>query len=445
MDKSLFTDNRIYSSLLKFAIPGVITILMSELYNMVDTFFVGKYTGSAAIGAMGVAFPIQRTIIALSLMIGVGTATAVSRAYGENNRQKILDNIGSSISLGLTLLSLFTIISLIFCEQILSLLGARNEILSLSKAYINIVVLGSLLLGFTNIFGYELTALGHPRITLIATGIGTLINIILDYILVAKFYMGVEGAAIATLFSQFVAFVFTIISMQYYKKKHGISLKPCIKLPYMYTILSVGFATFIIEISDAVLIAALNNILLPIGKDEAIVIVSAITRVSMFMYITIIGVGAGMQPLAAFSYGAKDYNRLKKIVKASSNLTMISSGLLWAFIMIFTHNIIGSFMKDPELLKKTVAIFRYTIIIFPVISLYYICIYYCQSIAKAKLSFWLSIYRQLLLFIPMLIVLSRLFGMKGVWTTYPLTDLIAAVTGIYFLRKNMTALNELNA
>ncbi len=440
---SVFTQDSIYKSLIHFAVPGVITILMAELYNMVDTFFVGRYSGSDAIGAMGIAFPIQRLIIALSLMIGVGTATAVSRSLGENNPQKMRENIGASISLGIVVLSLVPIVLYLFPQKILTLLGARGEIYQQSKAYLDIVVMGSLFLGFTNIFGYELTALGYPKITLIATSIGTLINVAVDFVLVGLFGMGVQGAAIATVLSQAVAFWFTLSNVNYYRRLHKFSLRPSVNAKIMQGIVAVGFATFIVEISDAVLIASLNNILLPIGGNEAVIIVGAITRVSMFMYITIIGISAGMQPLAAYSYGAKDFERLKKIVGATSRLVFGSSVLLWGLIMIFTKAIIGSFMKEIELLEKTVSIFRFTIVIFPIITMYYVCIYYCQSIGQARLGFFLSIYRQLLLFIPIVLLLTQLMGMNGAWLTYPATDAIAAVTGVYFMRKSMRNLSTL--
>lgn len=441
MDReSVFTQENIYQAVMKFAVPGVITILMAELYNMVDTFFVGRYAGSAAIGAMSIAFPIQRLIIALSLMIGVGTATAVSRAMGEKNWTKLRGTIGTSIFLGLVILSLVPLIYYLSPHWILQVLGARQEILSLSATYVNIIVFGSLFLGFTNIFGYEMTALGNPKITLIATSIGTLINIVVDYLLVGMLSMGVEGAAIATLGSQFIAFCYTLYKIVQYKGKMGFSLRPTFSRKYSWEILSIGFATFIVEISDAVLIGSLNNILLPIGGNQAVIIVGAITRVSMFMYITIIGISAGMQPLAAYSYGAEDYPRLRKIVKVTSLLVLGSSILLWGFILIFTHGIIGSFLKEEHLLKETVRVFRFTIIIFPVISLYYVCIYYCQSIGKARLGLFLSIYRQLLLFIPMVLLLTRVWGIFGAWLTYPLTDMISAVTGAYFLIRSMKAL-----
>lgn len=442
MKNDVFTQESILKALIRFAIPGIITILMAELYNMVDTFFVGRNVGASAIGALSIAFPVQRMIIALSLMIGVGSATAISRAMGERDFEKVNRTIGSSITLGLVILGILPIVTYLFLNELLIALGARNEIFDLAASYIQIVVLGSLCLGFTNIFGYELTAMGHPKITLIATTIGTFINIAIDYLLVEQMHMGVEGAAIATVISQLMALLFTLIKMNQYKKQYHFKLKPLMDYSLMKYIVAIGFATFVVEISDAVLIATLNNVLLPIGGDDAVIIVGAITRVSMFMYITIIGISSGMQPLAAYNYGAANMEKLKKVVVETCKLVLISSVLLWACMMIFTDVMIGSFMEEVELLAQTASVFRFTIIVFPIISLYYVCIYYCQSVGKAKLGFWLSIYRQILLFIPLLFLLTRLMGMQGAWLTYPISDVISAVTGIYFLIKSVKELNS---
>lgn len=440
-----FTQKNLPLALIRFAVPGVITIWMAELYNMVDTFFVGLYAGAShrgasAIGALGIAFPVQRLIIALSLMIGVGSATAVSRAMGEKNNKNISANIGASITLGFLILALIPAVFYLFSSGILNMLGARGEIFDQARSYLDLIVLGTFFLGFTNIFGYQMTALGHPGITLMATSIGAIMNIAVDYFLVGKYGMGVRGAALATLFSQLCALLYTMYKVHAYRRLHGFSLKPVCDRRLMQIILAVGFATFIVEISDAVLIAALNNILLPVGGNDAVIIVGAITRVSMFMYIMIIGVSAGMQPLAAYSYGAGDYPRVRKIVGITSLMVLCSSSLLWGAVLLFANRIIGSFMKNPEILEQTVSVFRLTIIIFPVISLYYVCIYYCQAVGKARLGFFLSIYRQLLLFIPMVFLLTREFGMRGAWLTYPITDFLAALTGAYFLRKSMREL-----
>ncbi len=410
---------------------------------MVDTFFVGKYVGANAVGALGIAFPIQRLMIATALMIGVGASTSVARALGEQRHKRVSLSINNAITLGLITSIILPLLIFFFRNGLFRNLGASPVIFPLVAEYVNIILLGSLFLSLTNIFGYCMIALGNPKVTVVALSIGTGINIIVDYILVGRLNMGIQGAAIATVLSQALGFTYALYKMWLYARDMDMKFSLSFDMRIWKGILAIGFATFIVEISDAIVIALLNNILLPFGGDMAIIIVGAITRVSMFMYITIIGISAGMQPLAAYSYGAKDHKKLKAVVGATIKMASITSIILWLMMMLFAHEIFGSFIKEALVLKEAVKAFRMTIVVFPIISIYYVSIYYNQAINQAKVSFFLSIYRQLLLFIPIVIILVMKLGMVGAWITYPITDLISAVTGIIFIKRGLGQLNKL--
>ncbi len=441
--QDIFAEKNILKLLMKFAIPGVITILVAELYNMVDTFFLGKFVGSNAVGALGIAFPIQRLFIATSLMIGVGASTSVARALGEKNYKKVNENIGNAITLGLIVSILLPIVIFFFRKQIFYGLGASDIIFPLVEEYINIVLLGTLFLGLTNILGYCIIALGDPKVTVMALSIGAITNIVVDFILVGGLNMGVKGAAIATVFSQIIGFGYAAFKMRKYGKDVGLKIKPYFNMKIWKAIVSIGFATFIVEISDAIVIGLLNNMLFPYGGDAAIITIGAITKVSMFMYITVIGISSGMQPIASYNYGAGNHEKMKEVVSMTIKMASITCIVLWAFMMVFANQIFGSFIKEADILMQTVKAFRITIIVFPVISVYYVSIYYNQAINKAKVSFFLSIYRQLLLFIPIVIVLVKIMGTTGAWMTYPITDLISAVTGVIFIKKGLSELKTM--
>ena len=438
----IFAEENIFKLLMKFAIPGVITILVAELYNMVDTFFLGKYVGANAVGALGIAFPIQRLIIATSLMIGVGASTTVARALGEKNYKKVNESIANAITLGLIISIVLPVLIFFFRKQLFYSLGASSVIFPLLEEYVTIILMGSLFLSVTNILGYCIISLGDPKVTVIALSIGAIANIVVDYVLVARLGMGVAGAALATVISQILGFGYAVLKMRRYGKTIGLKFKLHFNMGIWKTIIVIGFATFIVEISDAIVIGLLNNLLLPYGGDTAIIIVGAITRVSMFMYITILGISAGMQPLAAYNYGAGNHKKLKEVVKVTIQVATMTCIILWAFMMIFSKQIFSSFIKEPDILLEMVKAFRITIVIFPVISVYYVSVYYNQAINKAKVSFFLSIYRQLLLFIPIVMVLVNTMGMMGAWITYPITDIISALTGLAFIKKGLTNYQE---
>ena len=422
--KSIYYENNIVKAILHFAIPGILSILIAELYNMVDTFFVGRYVGADSIGALSVVFPLQRLVIAISVCLGIGVSNLISRRLGEK-RNKDITKYTTAVN-GLTLLIIFavTIISILFVEDICMFLGARDDILIYSIKYLRIVMLGSIFLAFTTVFGYMNIAYGNMKVMLFASSIGALINIIVDYILIKNLNMAVEGAAIATISSQFISFLFSLIFVKKLQKENNFSLIPRLDRKISFNILAIGFSSFIIEFSDAILISVLNHLLLSVGGNDAIILVGVITKVSMFMFVAMIGVSSSIQPLISYNYGAKNFVKIKKILKTG-------------FVNYKVKFIIGLFLKDERLLQMAADSFKYVILVFPILSFYYICIYFFQSVGKEKYNFFLSIYRETLLYIPIVIIMVGKFGVLGAWISYPIVDFISAVTGFILLLKTV--------
>ncbi|MFX0548126.1 MATE family efflux transporter [Hathewaya histolytica] len=442
IDDKIFTDGKVEKVLLKFAIPAVITLLVLELYNMVDTFFVGRYVGPNAIGALTIAFPIQKLMVSTALLIAIGTSTTVARYLGEENYDDLKKTIKSALSLGIISMTILPVIIYMSLDWVLIKIGSTPNILPLAKEYVTIILIGGIFQCLTLIMCYIMTALGNTKIMLIATTAGAIGNVIIDFILVKIFGVGVKGAAIATVASQFLSFLVAWYVYADVHKKFNLGLGLGFCRGAVKIIVSVGFTTFIIEFSDAIVATLLNNMLSDFGGDGAIVIVGVITRISMFLYITMLGISSAMQPIVAFNYGANNFKRLKETVKKTIITASITCVALWATMMIFTKQIIGSFLTDPALLNDAVRAFRICISVFPIISLYYIATYYYQSIGQANVSFILSIYRQLLIFIPVSILFIKLWGVNGAWITYPVVDVIAAVTGYIYINKANRELHE---
>lgn len=447
LDNKIFSEGKISRILFKFAVPAIISLFVSELYNMVDTFFVGRAVGANAIGGLTIAFPVQRLLISIGLLIAVGTSTAVARCLGEENYDKLKENINNAFVLTIILLSVIPTIIFIFKNPIITKLGASDVIYPYAEKYISIILIGGIFQALTVVACYIMTALGNTKITLIATSIGAICNIIIDAILVNVLSMGVAGAAIATVVSQFISFIFMVYKFKEVKNTLKLKFEFKLRIEIVKSIVAIGFSTFIIEISDAIVSALLNNLLVSSGGgDNAIIMVGVVTRVSMFLYITVIGISSAMQPIAAYNYGARNYKRLKEIVKQSVKGATITATILWVIMMVFTRPIIGSFLREKALLEETVVAFRLCIAIFPVLGLYYVSIYFYQSIEEAKSSFILSIYRQLILFIPIVVILVKIIGIRGAFITFPITDIISSITGFYYIRKAMAILeSEKNA
>lgn len=438
INPKIFTDEKTYRVLLRFAVPAIFSLLVAELYNMVDTVFVGQCIGPNAIGALTVAFPIQRFLIALAFLIAVGASTYVSRYSGENEPKKVKQTIINSVMLTIVTLTIIPAVLFFFRGTLLYKLGASEVTFGLTNDYISIIFIGAIFQGITIVCSYIMTALGNSKIGLYANSLGAVLNIIIDYILVAQLNVGIAGAAIATVGSQFVAMMFVLYKFRAVVKHFDLKLSLRKNIPTLDTallkgIVAVGFSTFVIEISDAIVAVVLNNLLITRGGDAAIIIVGVITKISMFMFIAIIGISSAMQPIVAFNYGARNFDKVKKTVKASIKTVTIVSLAFGVFIMYFAPQMISFFLTDVELLPEAVKALRIVISLLPLVGFYYVGIYYYQAINEAKKGFRLSLFRQLIVFIPLAVVFVQVFGIMGAWLAYPVSDLISAVVAYSLL------------
>lgn len=438
INPKIFSDEKTYRVLLRFAIPAIFSLLVAELYNMVDTVFVGQCIGPNAIGALTVAFPIQRFLIALAFLIAVGASTYVSRYSGENEPKKVKQTIINSIILTIITLTIIPAILFLFRGTLLYKLGASEVTFGLTNDYISIIFIGAIFQGITIVCSYIMTALGNSKIGLYANSLGAFLNIIVDYILVAELNVGISGAAIATVGSQFVAMLFVLYKFRDVIKHFELKLSLKDNIPKLDTalikgIVAVGFSTFVIEISDAIVAVVLNNLLITRGGDADIIIVGVITKISMFMFIAIIGISSAMQPIVAFNYGARNFDRVKKTVKASIKTVTIVSLAFGVFLMYFAPQMISLFLTDANLLPEAVSALRIVISLLPLVGFYYVGIYYYQAINEAKKGFRLSLFRQLIVFIPLAIVFVQVFGIVGAWIAYPVSDLISAIVAYTLL------------
>lgn len=440
-----FGEEKISKLLFKFSVPAIISLMVAEMYNMVDSMFLGQAIGANAIGALTIAFPIQRLFLAISMLIAIGASTSVARSCGDEDFENLRTIIPNAIVLMLIIVSVISTSIFIFQDKILNSLGASENIFPLAKDYESIILLGVLFQSFTIIASYIITAFGNTKIVLFSTSIGAICNVIIDFFLINVFSYGVKGAAIATVISQIIAFLYVLTIFMKIKSDLKFSIKFTLNKSVSMGIIYVGFSTFMIEISDAVVAAILNNLLSSSGGDLAIITVGLTTRVSMFLFMTIMGISSAMQPIAAYNYGAGNYTRLKEVVKTSIIAVSVSSTILWAIFMIFAEGLISIFINDSAIVERAANAFRIVIAVFPCLGIYYLSISYCQAINRVKTSFKLSIYRQIIVFIPLVytLVMGLDMGVLGAWLAYPISDVIAFITAAIFIKYTYISLEIL--
>lgn len=437
---NIFEKGSIGKLLFKFAIPSIFALLISELYNMVDIIYAGHYVGPDAIAGLTVVFPIQRLLIALGLLIAVGSSTYAARSFGEQDNSEIRKLILNSLSLTLILISVISILIFFFRKPILYTLGASKLTYPLAEKYVSIILIGGVFQALSTVICYIMISFGKTKILVYTNLVGVILSTIINYILVVLLNFGIVGSAMATVISQIAAFIFAWYNFKDIIKSFKIDFSfsiiyKSISKEILNQIITVGFSTFVIEFADAIVAMVLNNILYTEGGDAAIAMVGVITKVSMFMFITIIGISSAMQPIIAYNFGAENYERMKDILKVSIKAIIITSFAFWAILILLSKPIISFLLNNNALANNTVKAFRVCIFLLPLVGIYYIVIYYYQAIGEAKKSFLLSIYREIVILIPMAVLFIQLFGIKGVWAAYPVTDSIVSLTSIYLLNK----------
>lgn len=444
-DKSnIFGTEKIGRLLFKFSVPIILSMLISELYSMVDTMFVGNHVGGDGIAALVLVFPIQRIIIALSMMIALGTSTAFSRSNGKKDKEKSREIVNNGFSLALTIMIVLTLLVYIFRKKILLFLGASNNTLPYALDYLSIIIFGSTFLSLTIFISNIILSLGNNKVSIVSNSIGAITNIIVDYLLVVKLGMGVKGAAIATTTSQIIGFMYAYYNYLKIKKQHDIPTGFHLNKSIIIPILLVGISAFIVEAEDGIVIGALNNLLLSASGDKGIVILGVITKIYMFLFVTMFGIASAMQPIAAYNVGAKNYRRLKEIMKKTILYSIIASGIMWLLSILFAEQFISLFVNDSSIIKDSVIAFKIMVSVFPVISIYYVSIFYYQALGKARASVFVSVFRQVIIMIPVAFILMKFFnlGSLGAWLSYPISDLLSCILSSYLMKKEMNALDE---
>ena len=437
-------NKRIGPLLAKLAIPTTIGMLVNSLYNIVDTIFIGKGVGTLAIAAIGIVFPIQMIIMSLAQLIGLGSASIISRSLGKKDFERAGLTIGNSF-IAITILGIvFSVVIFIFMNPILRLFGATENIIPYARDYLSIVAFGFVYFPFLVSTNNLIRAEGDAKNSMIILLLATISNIILDPIFIFVFKLGIKGAAYATIIAQFIGFIYAI---QYYlRRKNSITIKIHyfrLKFSVIKEMVSLGFASFIRQVSASFLIIMVNNSLRAYGGDIAIATYSIVNKIVMFVTMPLFGIVAGVQPMIGYNYGAMKMNRVKESLKFSV-LSTVGIGLFFSILfLVFPTPIISVFSNDPELIASGAFPLRMVILLFTLIGFQIIGAGFFQSIGKARPSIILSLTRQVLFLLPLILLLPLLWGENGIWIAFPIADLLAIITTGIFLYKELKKINKL--
>jgi putative MATE family efflux protein len=424
--------------LMKFSIPAIVGMLVSALYNIVDRAFVGHGVGYLAITGISFVFPIMTIIMAFGMLIGIGATALISIKLGQKKKEEAEVILANTLVLLIIVSIAITIIGLIFCDPIIKVFGATGEVMSYSKQYITIILIGTL--SQTLAFGLNniIRADGKPMIAMGTMIIGAVINAILNPLFIFVLHFGIKGSALATIISQTISAIW-VLSYFFNGKSMLKITKPNLKLnkKIVIGILSIGLSPFLMQVAASVIGVMLNTNLLRYGGNVAVGAMGAISSVTMLILMPIFGINQGVQPIIGFNYGARKYDRVKKALRiaivAATAITITGA----IFIELFPTAILAIFSSsDLEFTKVGAHGIRIFLMMLPILGFQIVSSNYFQATGRPKHSIFLSLIRQVIVLIPLIYILPHFLELNGVWFSGPISDFIASlVTAIMLFRE----------
>ena len=410
--------------LIRFSLPATAGMLVMATYNIVDTIFVG-ILGSKAIAALSIAFPLQMLLGALGIGTGVGAASLISRSLGAGQKDVATRAVGQVISLSLLYGLIIAIIGFYLLEPLLIIFGATADIIGLTAEYVIVITSGSvmffLIMGLNNVVRGE----GNPKLSMYVMILSALTNIILDPIFIFLLGMGVQGAAVATVLAKVIG---VVIMLNYFISGKGeiqiswACLKP--SLQTIRKIYVIGFPAMILQLSTNLSLVIANNILAVYGY-LAIAALGLIFRLFMFALMPVIGISQGLLPIIGYNFGAGKMDRIREALTKGVFLSTCVIVFFGALYFTWPSFFLSIFSREAELIALGSRALRIMVIMFPVIGAQIVFATYFQATGKGKPSLLLSILREVIIFIPLLLIFSGLIGLDGVWISRPVSDLLA--------------------
>lgn len=448
-EENILGKEKIGKLIRKFSIPSIISMLVSSLYNIVDQIFIGWGVGYLGNGATNVVFPLTMISLAFSLMFGDGGSAYLSLKLGEKKKDEATKGVGNAIMLSIITSIIYCAITLIFLPQLLNLFGCTDLLRPYALKYGWIIAVGFPVSMIGTTLNSIIRASGNPKFSMATMITGAVLNTILDPIFIFVFKMGVEGAAIATVISQFVTFICNAIYIRKIKVVHITKESLKLKANVSKKVATLGISSFINQMSIVFVMATENNLLgkygtqTKFGSEIPITVLGIVMKISQILNSIIIGIAVGAQPILGYNYGAKNYKRVKQTLKIVLSSSVVISTIAFILFQTIPDKLILIFGNgNSDYIEFACLAFRTYLML---------CIFngvqipsgiFFQAIGKSTISAILSLSRQIVILIPSMIILGKLFGLKGVLCAGPVADGLAFVLATIFLIREVRKLNK---
>lgn len=430
---ALGTEN-IGKLLMQYAVPAIIAMTASSLYNMVDSIFIGHGVGTMAISGLALTFPLMNLAAAFGSLVGVGASTLISVKLGQKDYDTAQRVLGNVFVLNILLGVAFTVVVLAFLDPILYFFGGSDQTIGYARDYMQIILLGNAITHLYLGLNAVLRSSGHPQKAMYATIATVVINTILDPVFIYGFGWGIRGAAIATIVAQIIslAWQFKLFSNrdELLHFHRGIFR---LKRKIVLDSLAIGMSPFLMNLAACFIVILINQGLKEHGGDLAIGAFGIVNRLVFIIVMVVMGLNQGMQPIAGYNFGARQYKRVDRVLKLT--IVYATAVTTFGFVvgMLVPDLVVSIFTSDQELIDISARGLRIVVMFFPIIGFQMVTSNFFQSIGMAGKAIFLSLTRQMLVLLPCLIILPRFFGVAGVWYSMPVSDLIASLIAAVML------------
>ena len=420
--------------LMQYAIPAIIAMTASSLYNITDSIFIGHGVGALAISGLALTFPLMNLAAAFGSLVGVGASTLMSVRLGQKDYDTANKILGNVFILNIILGLAYTVVVLSFLDPILYFFGASEATLPYAHQYMVVILLGNVVTHMFLGLNALLRSTGRPQKAMYTTLCSVLINIVLNPLFIFVFKWGIQGSAFATVISQVVMLVWQINIFS--NKKHFIHLKKGtfrLQRKIVVDSMAIGLSPFLMNAASCVIVVLINQGLIHYGGDLAVGAYGIVNRVVFLFVMIVMGINQGMQPIAGYNFGAGHYDRVTEVLKKT---LFLATGVMTLGFLIgefSPHAVASVFTTDKTLINMASEGLRIVIVFFPIVGLPMVTANFFQSIGMAGKAIFLSLTRQLIFLLPCLIILPMIFGLKGVWYSMPASDLASSTISAFML------------
>ena len=429
--------------LAQYAFPAIIAMIAASLYNIVDRIFIGQIVGPMAISGLAITFPFINLGAAFGAAVGIGASTSISVKLGQRDYETAENILGNTVTLNLIIGSAFGIICLIFLDPILRFFGASDATIPYARSFMEVILAGNVISHMYFGMNAVLRAASKPRQAMMATIFTVLMNIVLDFIFIRLWGWGIRGAAFATVLSQALALCWQM--KQLTNKDEILHLKRGIyrlKRHLVENIISIGISPFLMNVCACIVVIFMNNQLVRYGGDMAVGAFGIAYSVAMIFVMFVIGLDQGMQPIAGYNYGSQQTDRLMRVLKLT---IFAATGIMvtaWLIAHLAPYYCARMFTKDPELIRQAIKAIQINMMMYPVVGFQMVVTNFFQCIGKVKISIFLSLSRQLIFLIPLLVILPHFFNLNGVWASLPSSDFLASLVAAIIMMAYMRRLKK---